>query len=225
VHVRLRSRSRLPQRVARSAGGSREPTYPGGVALTISRSAAVAVLGALLLTACGSGSAPSTTAASPSASSTNPYGDPPKVDPPGPTDAVLTLTGGSAGSVSFTMKQLEVLGETTLTIHEPFARTTESFSVVPLTALLSKAGIAGGACINTIALNDYRYRNQAGEFLGSQAAVATRLGGQPIAFDRGGPIRIVFPDGTAMAPNLDAWNWSLSRIEVMPVSPCSNQSP
>jgi hypothetical protein len=187
--------------------------------------AAVVGLGVLLLSACGSVGAPASPSVTPSASSTNPYGDAPKVDPPGPTDAVLTLSGGTHGSVSYTMKQLEALGEDTLTIDEPFAKEKETFSVVPLSTLLSKAGIASAACINTIALNDYRYRNQAAEFLGSQAAIATRLGGQPIAFDRGGPIRIVFPDSTAMASNLDAWNWSLSRIEVMPVSPCSTQSP
>lgn len=189
--------------------------------------AVVAALGILLLSACGSASTPASTAgaASPSASSTNPYGDPPKVDPPGPNDAVLTVAGGSAGPTSWTMKQLESLGERTLTIDEPFAKERETFSVVPLSTVLAKAGIASGACINTIALNDYRYRNDAGQFLGSQAAIATRLSGQPIAFDRGGPIRIVFPDGTAMGSNLDAWNWSLSRIEVMPVSPCSTQSP
>jgi hypothetical protein len=187
--------------------------------------AAVVGLGILLLSACGTVGAPAPSSVTPSASSTNPYGDAPQVDPPGPTDAVLTLSGGSHGSVSYTMTQLEALGESTVTIDEPFAKEKETFSVVPLSTLLSKAGITSAACINTIALNDYRYSNQATEFLGSQAAIATRLGGQPIAFDRGGPIRIVFPDATAMATNLDAWNWSLSRIEVMPVSPCSTQSP
>ena len=187
-------------------------------------------LGALLLSACGTASASSSdpsasSSTAPSASSTNPYGDPPTIDPPGPTDAVLTLSGGSAGPTAFTMSQLEALGESTLTIDEPFAKQKQTFSVVPLTTLLAKAGISGAACINTVALNDYRYRNQASTFVASQAAIATRIGGEPIPFDRGGPVRILFPDGASLAPNLDAWNWSLSRIEVMPVSPCSTQSP
>ena len=38
--------------------------------------------------------------------------------------------------------------------------------------------------------------------------------GQPISMDRGGPIRIIFPDGTILSKVLDAWNWSISEIVV-----------
>ncbi|HEY5136462.1 MAG TPA: hypothetical protein VIJ41_11770 [Candidatus Nanopelagicales bacterium] len=81
---------------------------------------------ATALTGCGSPSTPqaaaatpsapsaaasSTDGASPSASPTNPYGTM-SVDPPGPNDPVLAVTGGSAVPTSLTLAQLEELGTT-----------------------------------------------------------------------------------------------------------------
>ena len=175
------------------------------------------------LTACGASSGGSTTSSSnPTASASSPYGPAPTIDPLGPTDPVLTVTGGSTGTTAFTMAQLTALGTSHLTIAEPFSKDTETFTVVPMAAIFTKAGVATAACVNTIALNDYRFRTEANAFTGSGGVIATELNGAPIPYDRGGPIRILFPDGTPLATNLDAWNWSLTRMEVAPVSPCTN---
>ena len=145
-------------------------------------------------------------------STTNPYGVP-SIDPPAPNEAVLTVKGGST-PVALTLDQLNALGKTTITIDEPFVKKRQTFSGVPLAAVLSKAGIADGATINTVALNDYHYASAVAPMVGSQALIATLRDGAPIPYDQGGPIRIVFPDGTPLSSVLDAWNWSLASINV-----------
>lgn len=183
--------------------------------------AASAVVLAASLTACSSASgestAPSATAssaaASPSAGETNPYGAA-VVDPLGPDEPVLTLTGGSAGKVGLTLSQLEALGTTTVTINEPFVKKVQTFTGVPLSAVLDRGGFASSAKIDTIALNDYEYAAAAADLEGSQAIIATQRDGQPIPYDQGGPIRLVYPDGSTLSTNLDAWNWSLAEITV-----------
>ena len=153
--------------------------------------------------------------ASPSASSTSPYGTL-TIDPAGPDDPVLVVDGGSSGHQAFTMVQLEALGTTTITVDEPFVKKRQSFTGVPLSKILAKAGIAGGVRVNTHALNDYDYANVASAFTGSDALVATQRDAARIPLDQGGPIRLVYPDGTALSSVLDAWNWSLASLEVAP---------
>ena len=201
--------------------------------------AAIAIVAVGALAACSSGGSSSTsstasggaTAGTPSAtasstaSPTSPYGTPPAVDPPGPNEPVLVVTGGSAGPQSFTLTQLEALGTTTITIDEPFIKKRQSFTGVPMATVLTKAGIPGTATITTKALNDYDYAAPASAFTGSQALIATQRDGQPVPFDAGGPIRIVFPDGSALSSVLDAWNWSLSSITVGAPSPSPSLSP
>ncbi len=178
--------------------------------------AAFAVIG---LAACGGDpatSGKSSSAGSPttqaSASTTNPYGVP-SIDPPAPNEAVLQVKGGAA-PLSLTLDQLDALGNTTITIDEPFVKKRQTFSGVPLATLLSKAGIPTTATINTVAVNDYHYAAPAGTMVASEALIATRRDGAPIPYDQGGPIRIVFPDGTPLSSVLDAWNWSLASISV-----------
>ena len=184
-------------------------------ALTATAAALVSVLS---LAACSSSagtgsSATPSTSASPSASETNPYGAA-VVDPLGPNEPVLTLSGGSGGKVELTLAELEALGTTTVTIYEPFVKKQQTFTGVPLSAVLDRDGIASSATIDTIALNDYEYSNLASTFEASDAILATQRDGQPIPYDQGGPVRLVFPDGSSLAGVLDAWNWSLSEIAV-----------
>ena len=134
------------------------------------------------------------------------------------------VSGGSAGPQSFTLAQLEALGTTTITIDEPFIKKRQSFTGVPMAAVLATAGIPATATINTKALNDYEYAAPASNFIGSQALIATQRDGQPVPFDAGGPIRIVFPDGSPLSSVLDAWNWSLSSIAVVTASPSPTTS-
>ena len=191
------------------------PTFPR-LSAVLGSAATVAVLAACSATPATpvvTGSSSATASASPSAS--NPYGVL-AVDPPGPTEPVLTLHGGSAGTVTLTLAQLEALGTTTITVDEPFVKQRLSFTGVPMSAVLARAGIQAGAYVTTRALNDYDYANVASAFTASNALIATRRGDGPVPFDAGGPIRIVFPDGSTMSSVLDAWNWSIASIDVTP---------
>lgn len=173
-----------------------------------------AVAAALLVSGCSaSGPAPEATSAAPSASATNPHGAA-AIDPLGEDEPVVTLDGGSAGTVELTLAELEALGTETVTLYEPFVKKTQTFTGVPLAALFDRAGISADQDVDTIALNDYEYTANAGDLEASDGLLATQRDGSPIAYDQGGPIRLVFPDGTALAGNLDAWNWSLTRIAV-----------
>ncbi len=185
------------------------------------------ILVCLSVAACGgdktavdsaSTSATSTVPAS-AAPSTNPYGVLP-IDPAGPNEPVLTVTGGST-PLSLTMGQLNALGEVSITIDEPFVKKRQTFRGVPIAVLLDKAGIPETATIDTVALNDYHYSGPAGPMIASQGLIATERDGAPIPYDQGGPIRIVYPDGTPMSQAMDAWNWSLASITTVPAPPTS----
>lgn len=172
---------------------------------------------ALGLSACAGGdgevaqSSPAATAAI--ATTTNPYGIA-SIDPAAPNEPVLTVTGGAA-PLSLTLGQLDALGDVTVTVDEPFVKKRQTFSGVPLAAVLAKAGVPDTATIDTAALNDYHYAAAAKTMIDSQALIATKMSGAPIPYDQGGPIRIVFPDGTALSSVLDAWNWSLASINTI----------
>jgi DMSO/TMAO reductase YedYZ molybdopterin-dependent catalytic subunit len=81
--------------------------------------------------------------------------------------------------------------------------------------VLAEAGIPASATINTVALNDYEYTSEAQPMITSDALLATQRDGVPIPYDQGGPVRLVFPDGTPLSRVLDAWNWSLASISVV----------
>jgi len=196
---------------------------------SLSVTSAVVVL-ALCVTGCSSSSNGSGTAsaspspasesstATPSPTSTNPYGVA-TVDPPGPGEPILVLSGGSAGTVSLTYDELATLPTRTITISEPFVKEQQTFTGVAMSDLFAKAGIPDSARVDTLALNDYHYVNTAGAFTASDGLLAIERNGQPIPYDAGGPVRIVYPDGTPLASVLDAWNWSLSSMSVTTATP------
>jgi len=164
-----------------------------------------------------SGSITGTSSTTASPAQPNPYGTL-TIDPPGPHDPLLTLAGGSAGTVALTLAELEALGTETITIYEPFLKRRQTFTGVPLAAVLVRGGIDSGATVLTRALNDYEYAAKGALLVASGAIIATRLGRDPIPYDAGGPIRLIFPDSTDFSSILEAWNWSLSEISLSPVS-------
>jgi hypothetical protein len=102
----------------------------------------------------------------------------------------------------------------TITIYEPFLKKRQSFSVIPLKTFFAFLGIKGGDKVITTALNDYIYSNTAAQFIAADGYLAIKREGAAIGYDQGGPIRIIYPDKSKWAKNLDAWNWSLSSIQV-----------
>lgn len=150
------------------------------------------------------------TNATPTPTLTNPYGAAP-MDPPGPTEVVLTLKKGTK-SMTFTMQELLKMKTTTITINEPFVKKRQQFGVIALSALFAKVGIKGSDMVSTKALNDYIYANTAAKFISAKGYLAVQREGKNIPFDQGGPIRIIFPSGSKWATFLDPWNWSLMSM-------------
>lgn len=147
-----------------------------------------------------------------SAAEKNPYGIS-TVDPAGPSEVIFTVF--KAGKkVEFTTTRLLKMNSTKITIYEPFLKKRQNFTVIPMKNFFLLAGISGNDKVETKALNDYIYTNTASKFIAAKAYIAIKRGGAPIAYDQGGPIRIVFADDSKWAKELDAWNWSLTSIGV-----------
>jgi hypothetical protein len=165
---------------------------------------------AFTLSGCTTSPAEPETAATESAAESL-YGGFP-VDPPAPDEVVLTIT--SEASRDYTMQELQDRATTTITITEPFVNRKESFRGVPLADLFTENGLQADQQVATIALNDYRYTDSVEAFTTSDGLLAVSRDGVPIPMDQGGPIRIVFPEGTPYFTFLDAWNWSLRNIDL-----------
>ena len=172
------------------------------------RTAGVAAV--LLLVA----STASAQAATPKPTATkNPYGASQKIDPPGPNDVLLTVSNHSK-VVKLSMKALRKLGTTQISIYEPFVKVRQTFTVISLAKIFKLVNVPTGATIITDALNYYIYTDSAMNFTFSNGQLAIARFGSPIPYDQGGPIRIIFPDKTRLASNLNAWNWSINVIKV-----------
>lgn len=172
----------------------------------------IAALGSFvaLAGACSSPDTSGNTTVVISAESANPYGAG-LVDPPQPGEPILQVN--VRGNVSkFSLESLKDLPATTVELFEPFIKVRSSFTGVSLADLFEAVGINANDSVETLALNEYRYVNDAGKFTASDGLLAYEQDGNPIPVDRGGPIRIVFPDGSTLSIALEAWNWALSSI-------------
>ena len=142
----------------------------------------------------------------------NPYGGFP-VDPPAPDETVLTVTVRGK-DYTYSLEQLAQLEAITVKVFEPFIQRDSTFTGIALSVLFEQTAIAGEDSVKTVALNEYSYTNTALAFTGSDAILAYKQDGFPIAMDRGGPIRIVIPNDKPLSKMLVAWNWSLSTLVV-----------
>ena len=144
----------------------------------------------------------------------NPYGAAPAIDPAAPNETILTMQNGKK-QVKYSYNSLLKMKLYTISIFEPFVKKRQSFTCVSVQKLFDAAGIKSSQKVSTIALNDYVYNNIAGGFTASSGCLAVMRNGLPIPYDQGGPIRLIYPDKTAWATVLNAWNWSLSAIKTL----------
>ena len=146
------------------------------------------------------------------ATSTNPYGTS-TIDPASPNEIILVISKGNR-KVEFAYPRLLKIKQQSITIYEPFLKKRQTFSVIPLKTLFAFVGIKDEDKVVTTALNDYIYSNTAARFIEAEGYLAIKRDGLAIGYDQGGPIRIIYPNKSKWAKNLDAWNWSLSSIKV-----------
>jgi hypothetical protein len=142
----------------------------------------------------------------------NPYGTP-TIDPAAPGEVILRVRDGDR-SARFTYRQLLAMPSSTISIYEPFLKKRQKFTVIPLKNIFARVGISGDDRVVTKALNDYIFTASAQEFIDAQGYLAIKRDGAAIAYDQGGPIRIIFPDKSKWAKKLEAWNWSIATINV-----------
>ncbi|MBC7463149.1 MAG: hypothetical protein H7227_02695 [Actinobacteria bacterium] len=159
-----------------------------------------------------SGAAGTEKTSSPKPSVSNPYGAG-AIDPAGPNDPILVVTGSSK-SQKFTMKDLLALKPIKISLFEPFVKKRQQFSVIRLSYLFKTMEIKSGEKVVTKALNNYEYVNTALEFMAANGYLAIKRNGLDIPYDQGGPIRLVYPDSSKWSKSLDPWNWSLASISV-----------
>jgi len=142
----------------------------------------------------------------------NPYGGL-EVPPPSANEPILKLVNG--GEVKFlSLNDLRNYPTIKLTVFEPFVKQDIEFTGVAMEELFRDVGIELADTVLTVALNDYTYSNSASEFIGTDAFLAYEQNGGPILMSRGGPIRIIVPDGKSLTDSLEVWNWSLAEIRV-----------
>ena len=161
----------------------------------------------LLLSAC------STEPAEVPVAADNPYGGF-DVPPPAPDDIVLSVDGPAPLELS--LVDLQGFPRTSVTIVEPFVQEEHTYEGVLLEEIFTRAGISPDTTVDTVALNDYRYSDVAEVLIASGAILAFFEDGEPIAMNRGGPLRIVFADDSNYFAELEAWNWSLRTIKQLP---------
>jgi hypothetical protein len=173
-----------------------------------------AALGSLIVAVggCSRSDTSGDTTTVPPAEVANPYGAG-LVDPPQPNEPLLEVN--VRGKVTkFSLESLKSFPATTVELFEPFIKVRSTFTGVSLADLFDAVGIEANDNVDTLALNEYRYISVAGKFTESDGLLAYEQDGHAISMDRGGPIRIVFPDGSPLSVVLDAWNWALSSITV-----------
>jgi hypothetical protein len=145
-------------------------------------------------------------------STKNPYGTA-TIDPAAPNEVILTIAKGTR-KTDFAYSRLIKLKHSTISIYEPFLKKRQTFTVIQLKTLFAFVGISGKDKVVTKALNDYIFTATAADFISAQGYLAIKRDGFAIPYDQGGPIRIIYPDGSKWSKNLDAWNWSLASIGV-----------
>jgi hypothetical protein len=118
----------------------------------------------------------------------------------------------AAGVTKLDFKTLDGLARESLTVDEPFLKRKITFTGVRLGSLMRRLGVpASTRSLYMHALDDYHVVLPFAA-LSEDALLATRAGGRPIPVADGGPIRVVFPDGSKLGAVTDNWIWSLDRV-------------
>jgi hypothetical protein len=135
-------------------------------------------------------------------------------------EPVLRIKGVKSGNVStkLTVVDFATLDQAAtdkLTIVEPFVKRKMTFTGMPMSELLQRAGADPSARkIYMHALDDYHVDLP---MAGVKAAgfLATRVNGKKIPIAKGGPIRLLFKGHGKLARDTDNWIWSfdLARVE------------
>lgn len=115
--------------------------------------------------------------------------------------------------VSVDLASFDALPQQTLTTFEPFVKKDITFTGVGFADLLDAAA-ASGSSVTVHALDDYVRTMDAAVLREPGVLLATRQAGELIPIAEGGPVRLVFPDGSEAGADSDLWVWSVDLITV-----------
>ena len=133
---------------------------------------------------------------------------------------VLTIAGAvsnpnDGNAVEFDLSTLDAMATVTTDMYEPFVHKTITFTGIPMVDLLARAGISpAGTRVRLHALDDYNVELTVADLSDPRILLATKAGNARIPVADGGPIRLVFPDGSKVGKNKDLWIWSIDSITV-----------
>jgi hypothetical protein len=128
---------------------------------------------------------------------------------------VITFTGRVNGGrpLLADMASFNALPSHTVTVFEPFVKKRQTFTGVSFADLLDAAK-ATGTSVTIHALDDYRATMKTSVLREPGVLLATRVSGEPIELDSGGPVRLVFPASSTIGKDSDLWVWSIDHISV-----------
>lgn len=119
-------------------------------------------------------------------------------DLPAPTgEIVLTMTGkigvtNQADTAVFDIAMLKAIGEVTFKTSTPWTEGEQSFTGVPLDALLQSVGVTEGT-LTARAINDYAVEIPVSDAVVDGPILAYLLNGEPMSVREKGPLWVVYP--------------------------------
>jgi hypothetical protein len=183
---------------------------------------ALPVLAAAWLTACGGSADEGAQAAARTVVDVSPgeirAGDAVPAPDGRPTVRVRgTKHGNARGATALDLATLDRLPRVRVTVQEPFRKRDMTFEGVRLVDLLQIAGAPTSEArrVYLHALDDYHVSIPLTALAGSDAVLATEADGRAVPVEEGGPVRLVFPDGTKLGTNTDNWIWSVDWMRTV----------
>lgn len=144
-------------------------------------------------------------------------------DLPAPTgEIVLTVTGkigvtNQDGAAVFDLDMLKAMGEVTFQTSTPWTEGVQSFTGVPLDALLQSVGVTEGTLTAT-AINDYAAEIPVSDAVAGGPILAYLQNGNPMSVREKGPLWVVYPydakDDYQAEVIYSRSIWQLSSIDV-----------
>lgn len=144
-------------------------------------------------------------------------------DLPAPTgEIVLTVTGKIAvtnqdGGAAFDLDMLKAIGEVTFKTSTPWTEGEQTFTGVPLNALLQTVGVTEGT-LTAKAINDYAVEIPVSDAVADGPILAYLQNGNPMSVREKGPLWVVYPydlnDDYQAEVIYSRSIWQLSSIDV-----------
>lgn len=142
---------------------------------------------------------------------------------PSPTKKPILEIGGKVSSTNdggralFDLRTLEQLGLVRYSVEDPWLKREVAYTGVLVSDLVKSVRPASSATtMHLVALDDYAVDIALADVERWPIMLATRLDGERMGIENGGPTRIVFPyglvDGVDELEHKDLWIWNVESI-------------